>query len=240
MSTLKTVISGVGSYLPKAVLTNDELAQRVNTSDEWIVARTGISKRHIAADGEYTSDLATHAARDALAHAGLTPDDIDLIVVATATPDFTFPATATIVQENLGIHHGAAFDVQAVCSGFIYGVTIVDAMIKAGQAKHALLIGAETFSRILDWEDRTTCVLFGDGAGAMVLSAANTDDDSKGRGVVQSFIRSDGSYRDMLYVDGGPSRTQTVGHLKMQGNQVFRRAVTDIVKAIETCAEDAG
>ena len=240
MSSFKTVLSGVGGYLPQTVVTNDELANKVDTSDEWIQARTGIKQRHVAADGEFTSHLATKAALAALSDAGLTPDDIDLIVVATTTPDLTFPSTATIVQEALGMTHGAAFDVQAVCSGFIYGVTVVDAMIKAGQAKHALLIGAETFSRILDWEDRTTCVLFGDGAGAFVMSAAANEDAAGGKGVISSFIRSDGRHRDMLYVDGGPSSTQTVGHLRMLGNQVFRHAVTDIAAAIQTCADNAG
>ena len=240
MSSIKSVISGIGGYLPQTIMTNEDLAARVDTSDEWIRARTGITQRHIAAEGEYTSHLATKAAQAALVDAGLSAQDIDLIVVATTTPDLTFPSTATIVQEALEIHHGAAFDVQAVCSGFIYGVSVVDAMIKAGQAKHALLIGAETFSRILDWEDRTTCVLFGDGAGAFVMSAADIDDNAKGKGVISSFIRSDGRHRDMLYVDGGPSRTQTVGHLRMMGNQVFRHAVTDIAAAIETCAANAG
>ncbi len=240
MSSFKSVIAGIGGYLPESVLTNEDLAQRVDTSDEWIRARTGITQRHVAKEGEYTSHLATKAAQAAMKDAGLTADDIDLIVVATTTPDLTFPSTATIVQEALGMTHGAAFDVQAVCSGFIYGVTVVDAMIKAGQAKHALLIGAETFSRILDWEDRATCVLFGDGAGAFVMSAAAADDDATGKGVISSFIRSDGRHRDMLYVDGGPSRTQTVGHLRMLGNQVFRHAVTDIAAAIETCSANAG
>lgn len=239
MSDIKSVISGIGGYLPQTIMSNDELAKKVDTSDEWIQARTGIKQRHVAAEGEYTSHLATKAAQAALSDAGLSIEDIDLIVVATTTPDLTFPSTATIVQEALGMHHGAAFDVQAVCSGFIYGVTVVDAMIKAGQAKHALLIGAETFSRILDWEDRTTCVLFGDGAGAFVMSAAPAGDDTRGKGVISSFIRSDGRHRDMLYVDGGPSRTQTVGHLRMLGNQVFRHAVTDIAAAIKTCAQSA-
>lgn len=239
MQAVKSVIAGVGGYLPKHVMSNDELAQKVDTSDEWIKARTGISQRHIAAEGEYTSHLATHAAKAALADAGMTADDIDLIVVATTTPDLTFPSTATIVQEALGITHGAAFDLQAVCSGFIYGVSVVDAMIKSGAAKNVLLIGAETFSRILDWEDRTTCVLFGDGAGAFVIKAAPDSDNSLGKGIMTSFIRSDGRHRDMLFVDGGPSRTQTVGHLRMLGNQVFRYAVKDIAAAITQCAEQA-
>jgi len=239
MQAIKSVIAGVGGYLPKQIMTNDELAQKVDTSDEWIKARTGISQRHIAAEGEYTSHLATEAARAALTDAGMEADAIDLIVVATTTPDLTFPATATIVQEALGITHGAAFDLQAVCSGFIYGVSVVDAMIKSGAAKNVLLIGAETFSRILDWEDRTTCVLFGDGAGAFVIKAAPDDDNSLGQGVMTAFIRSDGRHRDMLFVDGGPSRTQTVGHLRMLGNQVFRHAVKDIAGAITECADRA-
>lgn len=236
----KTKLAGIGSYLPKTIVTNSDLEARIDTSDEWIKARTGIHQRHIAADGEFTSDLATHAAKAALKHAGMSADDIDLIIVATTTPDLTFPATATIVQENLGIHHGAAFDVQAVCSGFIYGLSVADAMLKTGQAKAALLIGAETFSRLLNWEDRTTCVLFGDGAGAVVLTAHEPDSLGEREGVLNSFIRSDGRYRDLLYVDGGPSRTQTVGHVKMVGNQVFRRAVTDIAGAMRESAERSG
>ena len=236
----KTKLAGIGSYLPQNIVTNVDLEARIDTSDEWIKARTGIHQRHIAADGEHTSDLATHAARAALEHAGMSADDIDLIIVATTTPDLTFPATATIVQENLGIHHGAAFDVQAVCSGFIYGLSVADAMLKSGQAKTALLIGAETFSRLLNWEDRTTCVLFGDGAGAVVLTAQEPDRLSEREGVLNTFIRSDGRYRDLLYVDGGPSRTQTVGHVKMIGNQVFRRAVTDIAGAMSESAERSG
>ena len=239
MTMMKSVIAGVGGYLPSHIMTNDEIAKRVDTSDEWIKARTGISQRHIAAEGEYTSDLATHAAKAALLDAGMDASEIDLIVVATTTPDLTFPSTATMVQESLGITQGAAFDVQAVCSGFIYGVSIVDAMIKSGAAKNVLLIGAETFSRILDWEDRGTCVLFGDGAGACVFKAAMAADDSRGAGVMTSFIRSDGRHRDMLFVDGGPSRTQTTGHLRMLGNQVFRHAVKDITDAIITCAQQA-
>jgi len=190
----------------------------------------------VSAEGEYTSDLGYEAALAALEHSGLTPDDIDLIVVATSTPDLTFPSTATIIQEKLGMRHGAAFDIQAVCSGFIYGMHVVNALLKSGGAKRALLIGAETFSRILDWTDRGTCVLFGDGAGAIVVEAV---DDTES-GVLQTYIRSDGRHRDMLYVDGGPSRTQTVGHLRMLGNQVFKHAVTDISKVIKDCAEQAG
>ena len=203
---MKAVIRGIGSYLPDRILPNAELSKLVDTSDEWIRERTGIHQRHIAADGEYTSDLGVKAASAALEHAGLTSDDLDLIVVATSTPDFTFPATATIIQEKLGMHHGAAFDVQAVCSGFIYGSHVVNAMLKSGAAKSALLIGAETFSRILDWEDRGTCVLFGDGAGAMVLQAEENPENEAG--ILHSYVRSDGRHREMLFVDGGPSRTR--------------------------------
>ena len=233
---IKSVIKGVGSYLPKRVLTNEELSKTVDTSDEWIRERTGIGQRHIAAEGEFTSDLGVAAAKAALEHAGMDAQDIDLIVVATATPDYTFPSTATIIQEALGIHHGSAFDLQAVCSGFIYGMNVVDSLLRTGTAKNALLIGAETFSRILDWEDRTTCVLFGDGAGAMVLSA----EEDTNRGVLNTFVRSDGAHCKLLYVDGGPSRTQTVGHLRMIGNQVFKYAVKDISAAMKECAAGAG
>lgn len=232
MTKLYAHISGVGSYLPERVLTNKELSETVATSDEWIRERTGITQRHIAADAQTTSDLGVIAAERAMADAGLTSEDIDLIVVATTTPDYTFPSTATLIQERLNIHHGAAFDLQAVCSGFIYGIHVVEKLVRAGGIRHAILIGAETFSRILDWEDRTTCVLFGDGAGAFILSAS----EEKG-GVLSSFIRSDGRYRELLYVDGGPSKTQTVGHLRMVGNQVFKHAVTDIVAAMRECAE---
>lgn len=235
MTVRRSYIAGVGHYLPSRVMTNDDIAKTVDTSDEWIRSRSGISQRHIAADGELTSDLATAAAREALADANMRPDDIDLIVVATTTPDFTFPSVATIVQHKLGITHGAAFDLQAVCSGFIYGVNVVDSMIRSGAAKNVLLIGAETFSRILDWEDRTTCVLFGDGAGAFIFSAREDGHD----GVIESFIRSDGSHKELLHVDGGPSSTQTVGTVKMIGNQVFRHAVSDIVDAMRKCAEKA-
>ena len=235
---MKAVIRGIGSYLPDRILPNAELSKLVDTSDEWIRERTGIHQRHIAADGEYTSDLGVKAASAALEHAGLTSDDLDLIVVATSTPDFTFPATATIIQEKLGMHHGAAFDVQAVCSGFIYGSHVVNAMLKSGAAKSALLIGAETFSRILDWEDRGTCVLFGDGAGAMVLQAEENPENEAG--ILHSYVRSDGRHREMLFVDGGPSRTQAVGHLRMLGNQVFKHAVTDIAQVMRDCADQAG
>ena len=234
---MRTVIRGIGSYLPERVMTNADLSAIVDTSDAWIRERTGISQRHIVAEGQFTSDLGYEAAKAALNHAGLSANDIDLIVVATSTPDLTFPATATIIQEKLGIHHGAAFDLQAVCSGFIYGVHVTNALLKAGTAKRALLIGAETFSRILDWEDRGTCVLFGDGAGAVVLEAVEEETES---GILQTYVRSDGRHRDMLYVDGGPSRTQTVGHLRMLGNQVFKHAVKDIAQAMLDCAEQAG
>lgn len=238
---MRAVIRGIGSYLPKRIMTNAEMAKLVDTSDAWIQERTGIRERHIAAEGEFTSDLGYAAGLAALADAGMTADDIDLIVVATSTPDLTFPSTATIIQEKLGMRHGAAFDVQAVCSGFIYGLHVTNALLKSGGAKRALLIGAETFSRILDWTDRGTCVLFGDGAGAVVIEAVESEDTTNGdaSGILQTFIRSDGAHRDMLYVDGGPSRTQTVGHLRMLGNQVFKHAVTDIAQVIRDCAEQA-
>jgi len=232
---MRAVIRGIGSYLPERVMTNSEMPQLVETSDVWIQERTGICQRHIAAEGQFTSDLGYAAAAAALEDAGMTAEDIDLIVVATSTPDLTFPATATIIQEKLGLRHGAAFDIQAVCSGFIYGMHVTNALLQSGGAKRALLIGAETFSRILDWSDRGTCVLFGDGAGAIVVEAVERDDG----GILKTFVRSDGRHRDMLYVDGGPSRTQTVGHLRMMGNQVFKHAVTDIAQVIRDCAEQA-
>ncbi len=235
MTQPRSYIAGIGTYLPARVMTNADMSALVETSDEWIRERTGIAQRHIAADDEYTSDLGVEASRAALAHAGLSTDDIDLIIVATATPDLTFPATATIVQNKLGIHHGAAFDVHAVCSGFLYALAVADNFIKAGQAANALVIGAETFSRILDWTDRSTCVLFGDGAGAIVLSAAG-----EGEGLIKTHLRSDGQFCDLLYVDGGPSRTKTVGHLRMQGNQVFRHAVGKIAGSMEELAGMTG
>jgi 3-oxoacyl-[acyl-carrier-protein] synthase-3 len=240
VSETRSVVLGSGGYLPARVMTNADLSQIVDTSDEWITQRTGIKERHIAADGELTSDLAVAAAKAALADAGMTIADIDLIVMATATPDFTFPAAAVTVQEKLGMLHGAAFDVQAVCSGFIYALTSADAMIKAGQAKRALVVGAETFSRILDWTDRTTCVLFGDGAGAVVLGAATASEGSRDRGVLASKLRSDGRYRDKLYVDGGPSTGPAVGHLRMEGREVYRHAVTMITDVIEEAFAAAG
>ena len=236
----KSYIRGVGSYLPPRVLTNEQLSQTVDTSDEWIRERTGITQRHIALEGQNTSDLGVKAAEEALLAAGMSKDEIDLIVVATSTPDLTFPSTATIVQEKLGITQGAAFDIQAVCSGFIYGLSVVDAMIKTGSARNVLLIGAETFSRLLDWNDRTTCVLFGDGAGAMLLSATPDADPKAGDGVLDTEIRADGRFKDLLYVDGGPSSTQTVGKLRMVGNKVFKRAVKELADSMIECAGTAG
>jgi 3-oxoacyl-[acyl-carrier-protein] synthase III len=240
VSVIRSRIKGCGSYLPERVIDNAEMSTIVDTTDEWIISRSGITKRHVAADGELTSDLATAAARDALAHAGLDVEDVDLIVVATATPDETFPATATTVQLKLGMTRGFAFDVQAVCSGFVFALATADNFIKAGQAKTALVIGAETFSRILDWEDRTTCVLFGDGAGAVVLQAedgAGTTDDY---GVLASKLHSDGRHHDLLYVDGGPSSTQTTGHLRMIGNQVFKHAVKNLASVVKETMEEVG
>ncbi|HET6320582.1 MAG TPA: beta-ketoacyl-ACP synthase III [Hyphomicrobium sp.] len=233
MAVIRSVFRGVGSYLPKRVLTNADLAKMVDTSDEWIVERTGIRARHIAADGELTSDLGIAAARQALVRAGIDPVDIDLVICATATPDRTFPATAVRIQQGLGVTKGAAFDVQAVCSGFVYALTIADNFLKTGQFKRAIVVGAETFSRILDWKDRTTCVLFGDGAGAVVLEAQPQHGEREDRGILATRIRSDGRFEDLLYVDGGPSSTQTVGHLRMNGREVFRHAVQKISGVIE-------
>ncbi|MBT3787322.1 MAG: ketoacyl-ACP synthase III [Alphaproteobacteria bacterium] len=233
MSVIRSRIKGCGSYLPERVIDNAEMSTIVDTTDEWIVSRSGITRRHVAAEGELTSDLATKAAEDALAHAGLTADDVDLIVVATATPDETFPATATTVQLKLGMTRGFAFDVQAVCSGFVFALTTADNFIKAGQAKTALVIGAETFSRILDWEDRTTCVLFGDGAGAVVLQAEQGEGTSDDHGVLASKLHSDGRHHDLLYVDGGPSSTQTTGFLRMEGNKVFKHAVKNLSSVVK-------
>lgn len=233
---LRSVLVGVGAYLPERILTNEELARRVDTSDEWIVERTGIRQRHIAADGEKTSDLSTAAARAALSNAGREAKDIDLIIVATATPDLTFPATAARVQASLGVHHGAAFDLQAVCSGFVFALATADNFLARGQAKAALVIGAETFSRIVDWDDRSTCVLFGDGAGAVLLEAQDAAKAGE-RGVISTYLRTDGRMHDLLYVDGGPSETQSVGKLRMNGNAVFRQAVEHISGAmLEACA----
>lgn len=240
MTGLNTYIRGVGGYLPRTILSNDELAARVDTSDEWIRERTGIRQRHIAADGELTSDLGVNAAKSAMEDAGLGADDIDLIIVATTTPDLTFPSTATIIQHKLGISAGAAFDVQAVCTGFIYALSVADAMIKAGNGSTALVIGAETFSRILDWEDRGTCVLFGDGAGAIVVSATPPPIDQYGGGILATHIRANGAHTKLLYVDGGPSATQTTGKVRMVGNQVFRHAVRDLSGSIRECARKGG
>lgn len=240
----RSIIIGCGSYLPERVVTNDELAKTVDTSDEWIVSRSGIRQRYIAAEGQMTSDLALHAAQRALDHAAITAADVDLIIVATTTPDNTFPSTATKVQHELGMPNGAAFDLQAVCSGFVYALSVADNMVKGGQADTVLVIGAETFSRILDWKDRTTCVLFGDGAGAVVVQAANATNTectpegdgevggNRGRGILSTHIHSDGSTRDLLYVDGGPSSTQTVGHVRMIGREVFRHAVTNLANIV--------
>jgi len=230
---LRSVVRGVGSFLPERVFTNDDMAKLVDTSDEWIFQRTGIKKRHIAAEGESTSQLGEKAARAALASAQLTPQDIDLVIVATSTPDYTFPSTATQIQAALGMTHGVAFDLQAVCSGFVFALATADKFLRSGSHKRALVIGAETFSRIVDWSDRATCVLFGDGAGAIVVEAAPSAGSISDRGVLTTHLRSDGRHRAKLYVDGGPSSTRTVGHLRMEGKEVFRFAVgqvTDVVR----------
>ena len=237
---IRSVVRGYGSCLPRRVVTNQELEGVVDTTDEWIIQRTGIRQRYVASDDETTCSLGEGAARAALEKAGLTPDDIDLIIVATSTPDNTFPAAAVDIQNRLGMRHGAAFDVQAVCTGFVYAVTTADAYLRGGLAKRALVIGSETFSRILDWNDRTTCVLFGDGAGAIVLEAVESSGGLEDRGVLASKLRSDGCHKDKLYVDGGPSSTQTVGHLRMQGREVFRHAVGMVSDVIDGALEDAG
>ena len=229
-----SVVRGTGSVLPERVMRNQDFVGVVETSDEWIRQRTGIAERHIAGEGETTASLAEGAARRALDAAGLQPGDIDLIILATATPDNTFPASAVDVQNRLGISHGFAFDVHAVCSGFLYALTTADMYLRAGQARRALVIGAETFSRILDWEDRTTCVLFGDGAGAVVLEGVPAE-ESAGQGILVAKLRSDGSHKEKLFVDGGPSTTGTVGHLRMQGREVFKHAVGMITDVIEAC-----
>ena len=237
--SIKAVLTGSGGYLPEKILTNADLAKRIDTTDEWVRERTGIAERHIAKDGEFTSDLAVAAARQAMERAGVTPADIDLIIVATTTPDLTFPSTAAIVQAKLGVENGAAFDIQAVCTGFVYAISTAEKFLISGQHKRALVIGAETFSRIIDWEDRTTCVLFGDGAGAFVLEAVE-EDASNGRGIHGSYLRCDGRMVDLLYVDGGVSTNQKIGHVRMQGNKVFREAVTRISQAMEEVASQAG
>ena len=240
MSVMRSVVLGCGSYLPSRILSNDELARTVDTTDEWIVQRTGIRERHVAAPGEVTSDLAINAAKAALANAHVEASSIDLIVLGTSTPDQTFPATAVSVQAGLGITRGAAFDLQAVCSGFIYALSIADSLLRSGAHKRALVIGAETFSRILDWNDRTTCVLFGDGAGAVVLEAQEQPGTSADRGILTTHLRSDGRHKAKLYVDGGVSSTQTVGHLRMEGREVFKHAVAMITDVIEDAFEATG
>jgi 3-oxoacyl-[acyl-carrier-protein] synthase-3 len=240
LSIVRTVIKGCGGYLPERILTNDDLAKMVDTSDRWITERTGIKERRIAAEGELTSSMGAVAARAALADAGLAPEDIDLIILATSTPDQTFPATAVTIQAELGITHGAAFDMQAVCSGFVFALTTADNYLKSGQFKRALVIGAETFSRILDWQDRSTCVLFGDGAGAVVVEAQKLNGALTDQGILATSLRSDGRYRDKLYVDGGPSSTGTVGHVRMDGPEVFRHAVTKISEVIDATLAQAG
>jgi 3-oxoacyl-[acyl-carrier-protein] synthase-3 len=240
VTTTRSVVLGCGSYLPERCLSNADLSRMVDTSDEWIVQRTGIRERHIAADGELTSDLGLAAARAALAAAQVDAQSIDLIVVATSTPDNTFPATAVAVQAGLGITQGAAFDLQAVCSGFVYAMATADGLLRAGMHKRALVIGAETFSRILDWQDRGTCVLFGDGAGAVVMETQQQPGTREDRGVLTSHLRSDGRHKSKLYVDGGPSSTQTVGHLRMEGKDVFRFAVGAITDVIKDVFHDTG
>jgi 3-oxoacyl-[acyl-carrier-protein] synthase-3 len=231
---------GCGAYLPAQIVTNDDLAARLDTSDTWIRQRTGIRQRHIAADGELTSDLGTKAAQAALTQAQMSPGDIDLIVCATSTPDETFPSTATRIQAQLGITKGAAFDVQAVCSGFVFALSVADNFIRSGQARTALVLGAETFSRILDWEDRGTCVLFGDGAGALILQASDCNGSTEDRGILSTHIYSDGRHHDALYVDGGPSSNGKVGHLRMEGKEVFRHAVVRMAEAVDAALEANG
>ena len=240
MSVLRSVVIGCGSYLPARVVTNDDLARMVDTSDDWITQRTGIRERHIAAEGEVTSDLALAAARAALANAGVDAQSIDLIVLATSTPDNTFPSTATAVQAKLGITHGAAFDLQAVCSGFVYALATVDGLLRTGAFRRALVIGAETYSRILDWKDRSTCVLFGDGAGAVVLEAVPQPGTAADRGLLAVRLRSDGRHKTKLYVDGGPSSTQTVGRVRMEGRAVFKHAVAMISDVVYDVFKDTG
>ena len=240
MTVIRSRVIGCGAYLPKQILTNAELSKRVDTSDEWIVERTGIRQRHIAAEGEKTSDLALAAAREAMTDAGIGADALDLIIVATTTPDETFPAVATTVQAKIGMTRGAGFDVQAVCSGFIYALATADNFIKAGQANTVLVIGAETMSRLMDWTDRGTCVLFGDGAGAVVLQAGQGNGDNHDQGILNTKLFSDGRLHDLLYVDGGPSTTGTTGYLRMQGREVFKHAVTNISAAVHASADAAG
>ena len=240
MAVIRSVIRGVGAHLPKRCLTNEDLTKIVDTSDAWITERTGIKTRYIAAEGERTSDLGIKAAQQALERSGMAASSIDLVICATATPDRTFPATAVRIQSALGIAQGAAFDMQAVCSGFIFGLATADNFLKCGQFKRALVIGAETFSRILDWQDRTTCVLFGDGAGALVLEAEVQSGSRDDHGILASRLRSDGRYEELLYVDGGPGSTRTTGHLRMNGREVFRHAVNKISGVIDETLAEAG
>jgi 3-oxoacyl-[acyl-carrier-protein] synthase-3 len=237
---LRSVILGCGAYLPEKVITNDELAKTVDTTNEWIVGRTGITQRHVAADDQLTSDLALAAAERAIAAAGIDVSELDLLILATSTPDNTFPATAAKVQARLGMHQGAAFDVQAVCAGFICALSVADSFLRSGQARTALIIGAETYSRILDWSERTTCVLFGDGAGAAVLRAEESDGNGADRGVLATKMHSDGRHYDALYVDGGVSSTQTAGHLRMQGKEVYRHAVVNLAAVAGEVLDAAG
>ena len=237
MSQQRVLMTSVGSYLPKKIVTNDDLAQCVDTSDEWIKQRTGIAQRHMVADDELTSDLAYHAAQDALSHASLSGSDIDVIVVATTTPDDTFPSTATKVQHRLGATNAFAFDVQAVCAGFVYALTVAESLLIAKKAKRALVIGAESFTKLLDWQDRSTCVLFGDGAGAVILESEDAPDHY---GILASALHSDGAYRDILYVDGGPSATGDVGHVRMSGQDVFRHAVDKLSTVMQEVLDQAG
>ncbi|WP_420567377.1 beta-ketoacyl-ACP synthase III [Thalassovita sp.] len=238
--TLRAVVQGVGHYLPERIVPNSEFEKTLDTSDEWIRARSGIEQRHFAAEDEATSDLATYAAQAALKSAGLTADDIDAVIVATSTPDLTFPSVATMVQDKLGMTRGFGFDVQAVCAGFVFALTNANALILSGQAKRVLVIGAETFSRIMDWEDRSTCVLFGDGAGAVVLGAEEGTGDTSDRGILSADLNSDGRYRDMLYVDGGVSTSGTSGKLRMQGNLLFRQAVEKLTTTATNALEKIG
>ncbi len=240
MSVIRAVVKGCGAYLPSHVMTNDDLACKIDTSDEWITSRTGIKQRHLVADGEKTSDLALSAARAAIKDAGLEPGDIDMIVLATTTPDETFPATATVVQARLGMTRGFAFDVQAVCSGFIFALAMANSYLITRQARTALVVGAETFSNLLDWHDRTTCVLFGDGAGAVVLTSEDGAGTNADRGILAAKLRSDGRMHDALYVDGGPGSTQSTGHVRMQGREVFRHAVTNLADIITEVLDETG
>jgi 3-oxoacyl-[acyl-carrier-protein] synthase-3 len=238
--TIRAVVCGVGHYLPARVVPNSEFESRLDTSDEWIRTRTGIERRHFAAEDETTSDLAAAAARAALVDAGLTVDDIDVIILATSTADYTFPSAATMVQAKIGMTHGFAFDIQAVCAGFVFALSNANAMILSGQAKRIMVIGAETFSRILDWDDRGTCVLFGDGAGALVLEATEGTGTTADRGILSSDLHSDGQFRELLYVDGGPSTTGKAGYLRMQGNAVFRHAVEKLADTAHAALEKVG